>query len=696
MGRFFSVNIGHMVRDGLRSVGLLIAMVMMGGVQALDAPGLRCASVNVAGDVELTWTVPPDPGAEFAAYDIYHATSAVGPFNLLTTINVYAQTTYLHAGAGALSGVRYYYMTSVTNGVPPVASLPSDTVATLFLQVFQSAPLGNANLSWNAPALAPTTGSEFTVWMEWPIGVWTQLGQVPITAFTYQYVVSICEDSLAFRVSVTDASGCVSFSNPMGDVFADATPPSMPVIVATSVDTASGLSSITWLPSPEADTDGYIVVWISPLGGVVIDTVFGQFNNIYTWPGSQAGTGPESFTVAAFDSCWTGFPPSPNTSATRPAHTTLHATALYDRCDAEVYLEWTPYVGWEVASYQVLVQLDGGGWVPLTNVPSGQDHHVHDVAPGRAYCYVVKAEDGSGSLSSLSNKVCINSDYPTIPAFNYLRVVTVDAEDMITIVDSVDMAVHAGGYVLERSANGAPYEAIATAPGGWGPVITFTDTDVSPTTTGYRYRVQVRDSCGGHALTSNVGGTITLRAAALLSGHDRLDWNGYAQWAGTTGSFVLERSSEDMPLSDLVVLPPEPWTYLDDVSGLIATDGRFCYRVRAEEAGNPSGINAVSYSNVACAVQEETVYIPNAFVVGGANPVFRPVLAFADVSDYELSIINRWGQVIWTTTDHTMGWDGQVSGIPAPIGLYAYYCAFHNGAGQHVEKRGTVTLLTAD
>jgi hypothetical protein len=677
-------------------MGVLSTMVMVVNTLALDAPQLRCASVDVAGDVTLTWTIPPDPGGEFGAYEIHHATSAAGPFNLLATVNVYAQTSFLHVGAGGLTGARYYYLTSVTNGAPPVTSAPSDTVATLFLQVFQSAPLGSANLSWNAPALAPTAGGEFVIWMEWPVGTWTVLGQVPSTTFAYQHVVSICEDSLTFRVGITDASGCVSFSNPMGDVFADVTPPSMPEIVSVSVDTISGLSTVTWQPSPEADTDGYIIVWVSPLGGVVIDTVFGQFNTTYTWPGSQAGAGPESFTVAAIDSCWSGTPPSPNTSATRPAHTTVHVDATYDRCAGDVHLTWTPYVGWEAAAYQVLVQLDGGGWVPLVSVPPAQDEHVHAVSPLHTYCYVVKAEDTSGTVTSLSNKLCISTDYPAVPAFNYLRVVSVEGEDLIAIVDSVDMAVHAGGYVLERSSNGGPYQAVATAPGGLGPVITFFDTDVDPAEVGYRYRVQVLDSCGGHALTSNVGGTITLRATPLLSGHDRLDWNGYAEWAGSTIDFVLERSIGGLPLSDLVVLPPEPWTYLDDVSAFTFTDGRFCYRIRAEEGGNPSGINAVSYSNVACAVQEETVYIPNAFVVGGANHVFMPVLAYADVRDYEFSIINRWGQVIWTTTDPGQAWDGRVNGMPAPMGVYAYYCGFHNGAGQHVERRGTVTLLVTE
>lgn len=685
-------------RAGRVGRGLLLGLAMLPAMVgwALDAPGLRCASVNVAGDVTLTWTVPPDPAGEFDAYEIFHANSAAGPFVPLATINVYGQTSYYHAGAGALGGARYYYMTSVTNGMPPVVSVPGDTVATLFLQVFQSAPLGSANLSWNAPALAPTAGPEFTIWMEWPVGTWTLVDQVGITTFAYQHVISICEDSLTFRVGVTDAAGCVSFSNPMGDVFADATPPSMPVIVAAGVDTASGLSTISWVPSPEADTDGYIIVWVTPSGGVVIDTVFGQASDTYTWLLSQPGAGPESFTVAAFDTCEVGEPPSPNTSATRSPHTTVHTVAQYDRCGAEVHLTWTHYVGWEIASYQVLVQLDGGGWVALANVPAGTTSYDHEVDPDRAYCYVVKAVAASGALASLSNKVCVLSDYPSVPSFNYLRSVTVAADDVIIITDSVDASAHAAGYVLQRSDNGGPYASIAEAPGGSGPVIVFTDPDVTPADVGYRYRVQVLDSCGNHAVTSNVGGNIVLRATPLLSGHDRLEWNGYAAWAGLVDGFVLERSVDGMPLAELLQLPPQPWSYLDDVGLLTMADGRFCYRIRAVEAGNPSGINAISESNIACAVQEEMVYIPNAFVVGGANPLFIPVLAYVDVSNYEFTIINRWGQAIWTTNDRNKAWDGRSEGVPAPVGVYAYYCAFNNGAGRQVEKRGTVTLLTAD
>lgn len=677
---------------------LWLALLLVPGLAlavVLDPPALRCASVNVSGDVTLTWTTPPDPNGDFAAYEIHHATSAAGPFTLLYTINAYGQISQFHPAAGANTGAQFYYMTTVSNSLPAETSIPSDTVATLFLEVFQSTPLGNANLSWTAPATAPTAGATFSVWLEYPIGTWTLLDEVPTTTFTYQHAVSVCEDSLTFRIGVEDDLGCTSFSNLTGDVFADATPPSMPVLTTATVDSVSGLSVITWSPSPEPDTDGYIIVWVTPSGGVILDTLYGQNNTTYTWLASQPGFGSESFTVAAFDTCEVGIPPSPNTSATRPPHSTVFANTLYDKCAARTTLYWTHYVGWDVQTYQVFAQVDGGVWSLIGNLPGTENSYVHEVQPFRTYCYIVKAIEGPGLRSVLSNKTCRITDYPPVPTFNYIRTVTVTGDDQITLVDSVDVNGSARIYRIERSDNGAPFTEVATIGGGAGPVFTYVDDDVSPESVGYRYRVIVEDSCGREAVMSNVAGNIVLQALPHLDGTNYLDWNGYAEWAGQLYAHVIHRQFMDHPMAALDIVGAAPWSYDDDVSLYAATDGRFCYYVQAVEFGNPSGINATSESNVVCAVQQELIYIPNAFTVGGYNPVFQPVLSYADITSYELSIINRWGQVIWTTNDPTQPWDGSVSDKPCPIGVYGYYCAFLNGAGQQVEKRGTVTLLTA-
>ncbi|MBP6312792.1 MAG: gliding motility-associated C-terminal domain-containing protein [Flavobacteriales bacterium] len=677
------------------SICAQVAIVSALFAAPLDPPILHCANVDANGDVTISWTPITDPGGEFQQYDIYHSALVAGPFAPLTTIFALGQSSFVHLGAGADIGPQFYYMTTGNNTVPSEISIPSDTIATLFLQVFQSTPLGSANLSWNAPATAPTAANEFSVWLEYPIGSWSMLGSVSDTVFSYQHVVDICEDSLTFRIGLFDASGCISYSNHEGDVFADATPPSMPILTAVTVDSLTGLTSINWAPSPEPDTDGYIVLWVTPTGGVIIDTLYGQNNTSYTWLNSNSDIGSESFTVAAFDTCEVGVPPSPNTSATRAPHSTVHVDAQYDLCGAQVDLSWSEYVGWEAESYQILAQVDGGLWNILSTVPSTQTSYVHDVAPDRSYCYVIKAIKVAGTVTSLSNKVCVLTYYPNTPSFNYIQTVTVTGANQITIVDSVDMNATVGDYRFERSRDGGQYLGIATAPGSSGPTITITDNDVEPSLSGYRYRVIVRDSCGVPALTSNVGGSILLRAEPDLDGTNKLDWNGYEDWAGNVGSYTIHRSIEDMPFEVLAVVPSMPWKFTDPVQDLTATDGKFCYFVVANEVGNPSGIDSTSMSNTACAVQEELVYIPNAFVLGGYNPTFFPVLSYVDVEEYELSIINRWGMIIWSTNDPEEPWDGRIESGCAPIGIYGYYLSVRNGTGRQIERRGTVTLLTA-
>ncbi len=675
---------------------LVLGLVPMAAMAILDPPSLRCASVNVAGDVTLTWDIPADPGGEFLEYRIFWSTSLAGPYMPLPPVPVYAATASFHPGAGANNGPVFYYMTTVSSGPLPNTSVPSDTLATLFLQVFQSAPLGNANLSWNASALPATMQGGFSVWLEYPVGTWSLLDEVSSTTFAYQHEISICEDSLTFRVSLTDQNGCTSFSNRDGEIFRDVTPPSVPVVTAVTVDPVTGLSTINWSPSPQADTDGYIVVLSTPGGGVIIDLVYGQNNTTYQWTASLPGEGSEAFTIAAFDTCLVGDPPSPNTSATGPVHATMFATTSYDRCASEITLTWTPYVGWSTGSHQVLVSVDGGAWSILANVPGTQRTFIHPVQPERTYCYRVRALKEGSTVSSLSNTTCRFTDYPVAAGSNYLRTVTVTPGQDIQVIDSTITGAQVSAYIIERSANGAAFQAVATLPGAIGPLFTWTDTDVDPTTIGYRYRVQVLDSCGSLATTSNTGGNMLLRAAPELNGTSRLTWNGYAQWAGTPVTHNVYRSIDNGPFQLLATLPPDPWEYVDDVQSFTGTAGKFCYYVQAIEAGNPSGINATSESNIACAVQEELVYIPNAMVIGGVNHLFGPVLAYADVSEYQFSILNRWGQIIWTTHDPVEFWDGIVGSDHVQQGIYAYYCAFRTGAGRQVVRNGTVTVLKAD
>ena len=662
----------------------------------LDPPALRCASVAPNGDVTLTWIVPADPNGDFAEYEVFQSNVLGGPYVSLGTIPIYLQNTFIHAGAGADLGPRYYYLTTRTTSAPPNTSLPSDTLATIFLQLNQSIPLGSAVLDWGAMHTPPlvTSGPQYQIWLEYPVGTWTQIDQVSLNTTLYAQVISICEDSLTYRIGLSDAQGCISFSSLAGDVFADATPPTSPVIQWVSVDTANGLATMQWDPSPELDTDAYIIVQAGPGGNAIRDTIYGQFNTQYQWSGSMATTGSECFTVAAFDTCWTGNPPSPNTSpASLPVHCTIFTSTTYDRCNERVTVQWTPYVGWPVQYYEVFHRIPGGPWILLGSYPATAASALHaGVTPFLSYTYLVKGYKVGSTDSTLSNKAIRFTDYPAVPQFNYLSNVTVNAPDELLIENVIDPSAQVRLYRLERSANGQPFLEVASS-NAPGPVLQFFDTDVSTAQTSYQYRIQVDDSCGNRVLTSNLGNSILLRAQADLSGVNELTWNGYATWAGNVSGYAIYRSIEDGPFILLATNPPGVWSYIDDVNAFDATNGRFCYVVEALEAGNPSGVNAVSVSNEACAIQEAQLWVPNAFIAGGINNRFVPVTAYTDLQDYEFTIFNRWGQEIWTTSVPGDPWKGQVNGSYVPQGVYAWYCSFRNGEGRYFEERGTVTFI---
>jgi len=86
------------------------------------------------------------------------------------------------------------------------------------------------------------------------------------------------------------------------------------------------------------------------------------------------------------------------------------------------------------------------------------------------------------------------------------------------------------------------------------------------------------------------------------------------------------------------------------------------------------------------------VYVPNAFTPNGdgLNDTFKPIITKPDlVSQYHLSIYNRWGQCFFETSDTSKGWDGKDE-LP---GVYNWVVIYRDGMGKVNQIRGVVTLI---
>ena len=89
-------------------------------------------------------------------------------------------------------------------------------------------------------------------------------------------------------------------------------------------------------------------------------------------------------------------------------------------------------------------------------------------------------------------------------------------------------------------------------------------------------------------------------------------------------------------------------------------------------ATNANGCSDTFYKDIYVA-PEFTLYIPNAFTPNG-DGLDDNFLTYAQgIISFKMDIFNRWGEVIFTSTEKDAGWDGKDSFTKiVPNGIYLY------------------------
>lgn len=88
-----------------------------------------------------------------------------------------------------------------------------------------------------------------------------------------------------------------------------------------------------------------------------------------------------------------------------------------------------------------------------------------------------------------------------------------------------------------------------------------------------------------------------------------------------------------------------------------------------------------------------SMYIPRAFSPNddGNNDVFK--VRAEGVSNFEMKIFSKWGEVVFDSKDHDLGWDGRIRSSRAPMGIYIYQIRFIDIQNSPRAIFGTLTLL---
>lgn len=90
-------------------------------------------------------------------------------------------------------------------------------------------------------------------------------------------------------------------------------------------------------------------------------------------------------------------------------------------------------------------------------------------------------------------------------------------------------------------------------------------------------------------------------------------------------------------------------------------------------------------------------YVPNSFTPDGdeRNNTFSPVFTSGFVpGSYQFDVYNRWGEMIFSSQNPEIGWDGYLNFVKCPEGMYAYSIKFVvSSSNEHRSITGHINLL---
>ncbi len=88
-----------------------------------------------------------------------------------------------------------------------------------------------------------------------------------------------------------------------------------------------------------------------------------------------------------------------------------------------------------------------------------------------------------------------------------------------------------------------------------------------------------------------------------------------------------------------------------------------------------------------------SIFVPNAFSPNGDNVDDIEYVYGGCIQALEFKIYDRWGNMVFETTDPSKGWDGTYNGKPVSSGAYDYSLVALQLNGKATDQKGSITLI---
>ena len=373
---------------------------------------------------------------------------------------------------------------------------------------------------------------------------------------------------------------------------------------------------------------------------------------------------------------------------TSDKHCTIDVEHLSGDDLVEVF--WTPYIGWEnVQTYRIFRALHLPGRPPvLIGEVAGDQTSFTDTT---TYCeqeYVYEVEAISTTSISSWSDTTIGKAFHVDPteAVHMINATVVNNEDV-----QIEWEIPTFGMYKElivEKKTGSSFTPLFVQ-SHTASELKYLDEKVEVDQQSYAYRVLGRDSCGSVTPLGRTANSIHL-SIEQNQGSISLAWNAYEGWENGVERYSLQRYEDSLGIyEELASLPPDSLSYTDTAQYVQAN--QLCYRIFAHER---DGNRTASLSNEGCLLPQPVIFSPNAFSPNGDGTNEEFFFKGAYISQLNVQIYSRWGELIFESNDIEKGWDGKrPDGSDAPMGAYMFHVKGTSLEGLKFQKIGSIQLI---
>ena len=374
-------------------------------------------------------------------------------------------------------------------------------------------------------------------------------------------------------------------------------------------------------------------------------------------------------------------------------HTSIVLESQLDSCDASLSLQWNNYENWKdgVEGYEVYVNANGAGDV-LIATTSATNYQLQNLTDGDQLLIKIKALEQNSNVEALTNE--LNVQVVANKKMDYIHLVKASNlfNDNIELEWHWDTEVDFNLATIDETSSNGSQQLISLSSLGQNP----NTMDLPLVQKGSAYQIQSLDNCE-QRYYSNLIQPVWIEALNVGDFQNKISWDRPQYENGLVQSMNLVKVRKNGSTQIIASLDSTVTEFLDVLDVENANESQVCYYLSVNvlfDFGNNQKYFTENHSNQSCVVQQSIMHLPNALAPEGENKFFKPLIVFMqNISEYEMSIFDRYGQLLFQTNDMLQGWDGSAQGQALKAGMYVYRIRFKQLNGTTEYKKGTVMLV---